>query len=106
MAKKKVEPEAKKQPELLKGKKPEAVVEEPQKEEKPKKEKKSQKERPKSKTKHKNIHVWKLYEIKDNKLIRKIKFCPRCGSGTFLAEYKNRKYCGKCGFSEIAIEAK
>ena len=78
----------------------------PAKEEKPKKEKKSQKERPKSKKKHAKVQVWKLYEVKGNELLRKGKFCPRCGSGTFLAEYKNRKYCGKCGFSEIAIEAK
>ena len=78
----------------------------PAKEEKPKKEKKSQKERPKSKKKHALVKIWKLYEVKGNELVRKAKSCPRCGSGTFLAEYKNRKYCGKCGFSEIAVEAK
>ena len=82
----------------------EAPVEAPKEEKK--KEKKSQKERPKSKTKHKNVQIWKLYEVRGNELVRKGRFCPRCGSGTFLAEYKNRKYCGKCGFSEIAVEAK
>jgi len=63
--------------------------------------KKSQKERPKSKKKHTKVQVWKLYEVKDGKLIRKNEPCPRCGQGTFLAVYKNRKYCGRCGWSEI-----
>ncbi|MCD6215778.1 MAG: 30S ribosomal protein S27ae [Candidatus Aenigmarchaeota archaeon] len=69
--------------------------------EKPKKEKKSQKERPKSKQKHKKVQVWKLYEVKDGKVIRKNEPCPRCGAGTFLAVTKNRKYCGRCGWGQI-----
>jgi len=81
----------------------EAAPKEGPKEEKKieKKEKKSQKERPKSKTKHKNIQAWKLYELKDNKLNRKNEPCPRCGAGTFLASYKGRKYCGRCGWSQL-----
>ncbi len=66
-----------------------------------KKEKKSQKERPKSKKKHAKVQIWKLYEVKDGKVIRKRESCPRCGTGTFLAEYENRVYCGKCGWSKI-----
>src|SRR3989338_10078277 len=81
-----------------------APVEAPKEEKK--KEKKSQKERPKSKKKHAGVKIWKLYEVKGNELLRKAKFCPRCGSGTFLTQYKNRKYCGKCGFSEITVEHK
>lgn len=73
--------------------------EEPEKEEK-KKEKKSQKERPKSKKKHTKVQVWKLYDAKGG-LKRRNENCPRCGEGTFLARYKNRKYCGKCGWSQI-----
>lgn len=65
------------------------------------KEKKSQKERPKSKKKHAKVRIWKLYEIKNGKVIRKNEFCPRCGSGAFLASFENRKYCGKCGWSKI-----
>lgn len=72
------------------------------KKEKPKKEKKSQKERPKSKQKHKKVQVWKLYELKDGKATRKNEPCPRCGSGTFLAVTKNRKYCGRCGWSQMS----
>ncbi len=69
-----------------------------------KKEKKSQKERPKSKKKHTKVQVWKLYEVKDNKVIRKNEPCPRCGAGTFLASYKGRKHCGKCGWSQIPVK--
>lgn len=70
-------------------------------EKKPKKEKKSQKERPKSKKKHTKVKIWKFYEVKGGALTRKNEQCPRCGSGTFLAKYKTRKYCGKCGWSQI-----
>ena len=71
-----------------------------------KKEKKSQKERPRSKKKHTHVQVWKLYEIKDGKAVRKRESCPRCGPGTFLASYKTRKYCGKCGYGIVAQEMK
>ncbi|MFC2143489.1 30S ribosomal protein S27ae [Candidatus Aenigmatarchaeota archaeon] len=73
---------------------------------KPKKEKKSQKERPKSKKKHAIVQVWKLYDVKDGEAKPKKKFCPRCGRGTFLADHKNRSFCGKCRFSQIAVEKK
>jgi small subunit ribosomal protein S27Ae len=67
-----------------------------------KKEKKSQKERPHSKKKHTAVQVWKLYSIKDGKLVRKRDPCPRCGPGTFIAVFKNRKYCGRCGWGLLA----
>jgi small subunit ribosomal protein S27Ae len=70
--------------------------------EKKKKEKKSQKERPKSVKKHTKVQIWKLYKVDGDKLIRKNENCPRCGAGTFLAIYKNRKYCGKCGWGQIS----
>lgn len=66
-----------------------------------KKEKRSQKERPRSKKKHTKVQVWKLYDAKLGKLVRKNESCPRCGPGTFLAAYKNRKYCGKCGYGLV-----
>ena len=71
-----------------------------------KKEKKSQKERPKSKKKHTKIQVWKLYEVSGSAVKRKNEPCPRCGPGTFLAFYKNRKYCGKCGWAQLLKEEK
>ena len=69
-----------------------------------KKEKKSQKEKPKSKKKHAKVQVWKLYSVKDGKVERKGEKCPRCGPGTFLASYKKRKYCGKCGWAILQQE--
>ena len=44
--------------------------------------------------------IWEKYEIKDGKLIRKKRFCPRCGPGTFMAEHKERYTCGKCSYIE------
>ena len=54
--------------------------------------------KPKSKSKHKKVQVWKKY--KDGKATGKS--CPRCGTGVFLAEHKNRVCCGKCKYSEIS----
>lgn len=73
----------------------EAVVEK-------KKEKKSQKERPHSKKKHTKVQVWKKYKVSDGKVTRLGENCPRCGTGTFLAKFKNRKYCGHCGWAQIS----
>ncbi|NUN11240.1 30S ribosomal protein S27ae [Candidatus Micrarchaeota archaeon] len=30
----------------------------------------------------------------------KKKYCPKCGPGTSLAEHKDRRSCGKCGYLE------
>jgi ribosomal protein S27AE len=81
-------------------------IESQEKKEKGKEEKKkrSQKERPKSKKKHTKIQVWKLYKIQPDGLKRLRAQCPRCGPGTFLAVYKNRKYCGRCGWGLIQQE--
>jgi len=49
--------------------------------------------------KHKNVLISNLYEIKDGKLIRKARKCPRCGS--FMAKHVNRYTCGKCGYTEF-----
>ena len=40
------------------------------------------------------------YSIEDGKLIRK-ETCPEpnCGPGVFLAVHKDRKSCGKCGYT-------
>ncbi|AAT43455.1 30S ribosomal protein S27ae [Picrophilus oshimae] len=42
-----------------------------------------------------------LYELKDNKIVRKRRFCPRCGPGVFLAEHEDRFSCGRCGYTEF-----
>ena len=43
---------------------------------------------------------YKRYEVKDGKLTRKNRSCPRCGDGVFLAEHKDRFSCGSCGYTE------
>lgn len=51
--------------------------------------------------KHENIKINTLYEVKDSKIARKKKFCPRCGDGVFLAQHKGRLFCGRCSYTEF-----
>lgn len=51
--------------------------------------------------KHLKSSKYKFYEINNGKVVRNKKNCPRCGDGVFLAEHKNRFYCGKCGYTEF-----
>lgn len=69
----------------------------------PKAEKKVRKREKRQRTgrKHESKKAWKMYEISGSEVKRRRGFCPRCGSGSFLSEHKNRKYCGKCGYTEI-----
>ena len=39
------------------------------------------------------------YEVQDGELVRKGTECPVCGPGVFLGEHRDRKVCGKCGYS-------
>jgi len=43
---------------------------------------------------------WKNYDIKGKVIGRKNKFCPKCGSGVFMAKHKDRWTCGKCQYVE------
>lgn len=52
---------------------------------------------------HKNKPTSKKYtkyKIEGEKLVKE-QFCPRCGPGVFLMNSNNRKYCGKCHYSEF-----
>lgn len=40
------------------------------------------------------------YKIEGNKLT-KGRTCPKCGPGVFMAEHKDRFYCGKCHYTEF-----
>lgn len=40
------------------------------------------------------------YKLEGNKLIRG-KTCPKCGAPYFLAEHKNRVYCGNCHYTSF-----
>jgi small subunit ribosomal protein S27Ae len=44
--------------------------------------------------------VGRVYEIAGGQLKRKNKHCPKCGTGTFLANHKDRWACGKCKYTE------
>ena len=55
----------------------------------------------KKKTKKKPLQRWKIYQISGNKLERKNKFCPKCGTGTFLGQHKDRLTCGNCHYTEF-----
>jgi small subunit ribosomal protein S27Ae len=44
--------------------------------------------------------IWKKYKIQDNKIIRK-RACPKCGIPNYLAEHKDRLYCGHCHYLEM-----
>lgn len=45
--------------------------------------------------------VHKHYKIENGKIERINKTCPKCGPGVYLAEHKDRRSCGKCGYSEM-----
>jgi ribosomal protein S27AE len=57
----------------------------------------------KTPTKTKRVKVSKFYEVKDKKLNRKGKDCPKCGVAVKMAEHKVdnkiRYTCGKCGMN-------
>ena len=58
-----------------------------------KKGKKAHKNKPTSKK-------YKMYKIEGDKISRK-NHCPRCGPGVFLADSQNKRYCGKCHYTEF-----
>lgn len=41
------------------------------------------------------------YKVEGDKAVRNRKFCPKCGTGVFLAEHASRVTCGKCGYTEF-----
>lgn len=44
--------------------------------------------------------VWTKYKLEGSEL-KKAKNCPRCGPGYFLADHKDRYFCGKCKYVEM-----
>ncbi|MHA1126594.1 MAG: 30S ribosomal protein S27ae [Candidatus Heimdallarchaeota archaeon] len=55
--------------------------------------------------KEKNQEVWKYYKVEKSGLTRVKKECPRC-KGSFLAEHKDRRTCGKCNYTEYKTKGK
>ncbi len=59
-------------------------------------------QRPKRKT-EKQIHTY--YEVQGDRLVRRLKKCPRCG--VFMAHHQEnnaRWACGKCSYTEYISE--
>ncbi len=56
----------------------------------------------KESAKKKSKGRWNLYEKKGDKLERKNKSCPKCGTGIFMAKHSNRWYCGNCHITEFS----
>lgn len=58
----------------------------------------------KGKKKRKNRKAserWKKYSISGEKATKTARCCPRCGPGIFMAENKDRLFCGKCHYAEF-----
>jgi len=49
--------------------------------------------------KHFKTDVYKFYKLEGGRAITNKKPCPRCGTGTWLAEHKGRLYCGRCHYT-------
>ncbi|MBU0535479.1 MAG: 30S ribosomal protein S27ae [Nanoarchaeota archaeon] len=45
--------------------------------------------------------VYKAYKVEGSSVSRLRKSCPKCGTGVFLAQHKDRVTCGKCKYTEF-----
>lgn len=54
----------------------------------------------KEEKKKKSFSRYKMYNVSGDKVENKNKSCPKCGTDSYLAEHKNRRTCGKCGYLE------
>lgn len=66
-----------------------------------KKKKSGDKAGKKAAKKTKPSQKYKKYKIEGGKLTRTGKPCPKCGSGVFMGEHKDRLSCGKCHYTEF-----
>ncbi len=41
-----------------------------------------------------------IFKVEGEKITRLRRHCPKCGSGVFLGEHKDRFSCGTCGYTE------
>jgi small subunit ribosomal protein S27Ae len=55
----------------------------------------------KEKAKKKSASKRDIFKVKDGKIERTKRHCPKCGPGTFMGEHKDRVSCGKCGYTEF-----
>ncbi len=62
------------------------------------------KKAPVKEAKKKTYKIYKAYRVENGKLIRRGGLCPKCGD-SLLALHKDRKSCGKCGYTEMLKKA-
>lgn len=43
----------------------------------------------------------KVGSVKKGDAVGKKPVCPKCGPGVYMATHKDRKACGKCGYTEF-----
>ncbi len=55
----------------------------------------------KDKKKSNKVNKRDLFKVAGEKIERKLRNCPRCGPGIFMAKHKDRETCGKCGYTEF-----
>lgn len=46
-------------------------------------------------------NLWKKYKLEGGKLIKNVRYCPRCGRGFIMAEHNDRYTCGNCHYTEF-----
>ena len=55
----------------------------------------------KEKVPKRKSNKWKAFDASGDSVSRKLKSCPKCGDGVYLANHKDRMTCGKCGYTEF-----
>ena len=51
--------------------------------------------------------IWNTYKKDGDKVVKKNKSCPKCGTGFSLASHKDRLTCGFCLYTEfVKVEKK
>ncbi|MDI6798413.1 MAG: 30S ribosomal protein S27ae [Candidatus Aenigmarchaeota archaeon] len=50
--------------------------------------------------KHKPVKQSSFFKLREGKIERTRRYCPRCGDGYVLAEHKDRWFCGHCLYTE------
>ena len=45
--------------------------------------------------------IWNSYKKEGDKVVKKNKSCPKCGTGFSLAAHKDRLFCGGCQYTEF-----
>jgi len=61
--------------------------------------------KPAAKEKKLGKGIWTVYKVEGDKIVRKNKSCPKCGTGFVMAAHKDRVQCGQCNYTEFQTKA-